>query len=1050
MAGAIGNSRALCLRKGWVEPACVWAVTVADSGGHKSPAYAAATSPLLELQMDLFDAHREAVQEYNTRLSEWKDAPKGERGERPEPPDDCPVFVTGDTTIEALGEVLRDNPRGVLVSRDELDGWFCSFTRYKGKAGGSDRAAWLELHRAGTLLVERLTRERGRLAVRRALVSVAGTIQPGTLARALDADALQAGLGARFLLAMPPKRRRVWTEAEVPDDLVERYQGLLKSLLALELADVPKRRPQVLGLSRSAKDVWVPYYNDWGQTQHAAEGEQAACFAKIEAYAARLMLLHHVVAMAAAGVDDRRPVVEASACAGIQLARWFANEATRVYAILRETEEEKATRSLVGWIQPQCGRVTAKQLQRSNARKYPDAGAANAALDGLVQSGLGRWEDAPTTARGGRPTRSFVLHMAPDETDETPRDCDEDDPPPWSSPSDETSDETPPGPGNPVVSGVSSVSSDAESKTHCDFDQREETLRGKGVSSDAYMLIDRAERLPAVLAALAEADSVALDLETTGLDPRRDRVRLLSLGLPTSDVGSFVYLLDLFALEPAPVFEALAGKEIVGHNLYFDLSFLARLDFVPCGRLRCTMTRSRLLYAGLRERHGLKDCLRRELGADVSKEMQAADWAGPLAEEHLAYAAGDVLRLQELLAAIARKAAEAGLAAAVEIEDRCLPAVAWMSACGVGVDRQAWLALVVAAEQEAARLKWEMAELAPVRPGEIFAAWHFDSAQDTRAMFRALGFAVEGTGDEVLATIDHPIARMLRDYRAATKKTGTYGRDWLKHVADDGRVYPGWNQTGSEAGRMSCSHPNMQQLPRDKAYRRCVVAPPGRVLVKAYYSQIELRIAAKVSGDQALLDAFAKGADVHTQTAQRVLGKLDVSKEDRQLAKALNFGLLYGMGRDRFRENARAEYGLDLSEGQAGRYRDAFFSAYPGLRAWHRSVGRTGDAAIDTRTLAGRRRLGVTKFTEKLNTPVQGTGADGLKLALALLWERREQAPGAFPVLAVHDEVVVEADEDKSGVAAEWLRAAMVDAMAPLLEPVPVEVEIKVGPTWGG
>src|SRR5262249_32213296 len=159
-AGAVGYSRALCLRKGWVEPVSLWAVTLAGSGGHKSPAFGTATSALVEMQMDAFDAHREAVQEHNNRVTGWKDTPKGERGERPEPPDACQVFVTGDATIEALGEILRDNPRGVLVARDELDGWFQGFTRYKGKNGGSDRAGWLELHRAGTLLVARLTRAR--------------------------------------------------------------------------------------------------------------------------------------------------------------------------------------------------------------------------------------------------------------------------------------------------------------------------------------------------------------------------------------------------------------------------------------------------------------------------------------------------------------------------------------------------------------------------------------------------------------------------------------------------------------------------------------------------------------------------------------------------------------------------------------------------------------------------------------------------------------------------------------------------------------------------
>jgi DNA polymerase-1 len=105
---------------------------------------------------------------------------------------------------------------------------------------------------------------------------------------------------------------------------------------------------------------------------------------------------------------------------------------------------------------------------------------------------------------------------------------------------------------------------------------------------------------------------------------------------------------------------------------------------------------------------------------------------------------------------------------------------------------------------------------------------------------------------------------------------------------------------------------------------------------------------------------------------------------------------------------------------------------------------------VETRTLAGRRRQDVRRYTEKLNTPVQGTGADGLKLALALLWERRAECPGAFPVLAVHDEVVVECADGQAAAVEDWLRQVMVEAMAPLIDPVPVEVEVRSGRTWAG
>jgi hypothetical protein len=253
-AGCIGNSRAIVVKKNWIEPIVTWSLTVAESGGHKSPAYNAAVGPLLEIQLDLFDQYHERVRDHKKERESWASLSAKERKAtpglvKPPAPEEPPVHVTSDATIEALGELLRDNPHSMLLARDELDAWFQSFTRYKGKGGGTDRPQWLDLHKAGTLILHRLTREQKQLAVRRAAVSVTGTIQPSILAGALNLDALQAGLGARFLLAMPPRRRRVWTEAKSPDQLADAYRQLLLNLLGLPLADVAKRKPYYLGLS---------------------------------------------------------------------------------------------------------------------------------------------------------------------------------------------------------------------------------------------------------------------------------------------------------------------------------------------------------------------------------------------------------------------------------------------------------------------------------------------------------------------------------------------------------------------------------------------------------------------------------------------------------------------------------------------------------------------------------------------------------------------------------------------------------------------------------
>jgi DNA polymerase-1 len=246
---------------------------------------------------------------------------------------------------------------------------------------------------------------------------------------------------------------------------------------------------------------------------------------------------------------------------------------------------------------------------------------------------------------------------------------------------------------------------------------------------------------------------------------------------------------------------------------------------------------------------------------------------------------------------------------------------------------------------------------------------------------------------------------------------------------------------------MSSADPCLQNIPRAPAYKACFRPPPGRLLVKADYSQIELRIAAELAPDPRMMEAFTRGEDLHELTARQVLGRDEVTKSDRQAAKALNFGLLYGMGAQALRQHAAQNYGVQLSADEAEEARNRFFETYPGLRAWHR---RQGNGKGETRTILGRRRLDTSRYTERLNSPVQGSGADGLKAALALLWETRAQAPDAVPVLCVHDEIVVECDLSTAECTQEWLVDAMKRGMQTVLRKVPVEVEATICADWSG
>jgi DNA polymerase-1 len=198
------------------------------------------------------------------------------------------------------------------------------------------------------------------------------------------------------------------------------------------------------------------------------------------------------------------------------------------------------------------------------------------------------------------------------------------------------------------------------------------------------------------------------------------------------------------------------------------------------------------------------------------------------------------------------------------------------------------------------------------------------------------------------------------------------------------------------------------------------VAPEGRVLVRADFNQLELRIAAELSGDEQLIAAYREGRDVHALTAEAVLGvKLNelVAEERSQArtkAKAIAFGFLYGMGAATFREYALSSYGTLFSQEEAQAFRSRFLETYPGIAAWQMSQGNSSG---DVWTRGGRRRLFAgngREYCRRLNTPVQGLGADGLKRALALLFQTRHEVPSAAPVLVIHDEIVLEAPREQA------------------------------------
>ncbi|HSI34579.1 MAG: YfjI family protein [Phycisphaerae bacterium] len=411
---AIGNTRRIRLKRDWQEPPVIWAAVVGDSGTQKTPAFEMALRPLFRRQARLMTEHRECVSAYEAEREAWKNAPKAARGEPPTPPTNCEHVYCTDVTVEALAERLDASPRGVLVAIDELAGWFGGLDRYKTGGGGSDVAHYLSMHRAGTLKVDRKTGDRRTMLIPRASVGIVGGIQPATLQRVLRPEFFENGLAARFLLAMPARKPKRWTEAEVDRELLGAVERLFEGLFALAPDQLPGGpEPVSVDLDEAAKLEFVRFYDEHATEQSTLSANLAAAWSKLEGYAARLALIFHQVKVASGAVDQYAHVDEETLAEGIALARWFAEETRRVYGYMAETDEQRMLRESLELVGATGGTMSPRELHRTRAGDFPSVADATVYLQHLVDQGYGTWMQANAGSRG-RPSMVFAMALNPD------------------------------------------------------------------------------------------------------------------------------------------------------------------------------------------------------------------------------------------------------------------------------------------------------------------------------------------------------------------------------------------------------------------------------------------------------------------------------------------------------------------------------------------------------------------------------------------------------------------------------------------------------------
>ncbi len=605
-----------------------------------------------------------------------------------------------------------------------------------------------------------------------------------------------------------------------------------------------------------------------------------------------------------------------------------------------------------------------------------------------------------------------------------------------------------------------------ETKVLLKVKQKQLNSRQANYLNTPYQLITKATQLEAALKPFQSASIIGLDCETTGLDPLQDKIRLVQLAIPEHPV----IVIDLKNIEAnalAPLQSILISNSLkIGHHLKFDWQFLSQMGLTLHPPFFDTYLAYRVLTAGLKKNSSLEAIAAKFLNIKLNKSFQKSNFREKLSSAQLQYAATDAFVVLLLYKILKRRLEKAQLTQTAQDEFNCLPMVAQMELNGIHLDLKKWQQLGDRLKIEQKQLEQEISQqLKPPQSRQISLLPEFAQIVNLRSpkqvitTLNDIGIAVKSTNAEDLIPLapDYPLIQSLLQYRSLSARISTFTEGLPEHIHPvTGRIHGNWFQHGAKSGRFSCREPNLTNIPRDAQTRQCFTAEPGNVLIKADYSQIELRLIAKVSGDRRMCQAYRTGEDLHRLTASLIFGKplMRVTDEERRLGKIVNFGLIYGMGVSKFRITTAKKHGIILSQQEASQFRQTFFEAYTGLKAYHAKIRSQWQQGIrESRTIDGRRRLWSQQkkptLNELLNHPIQGANATILKRAIALLGHFGERKNVKL-IAVIHDEILLECPDKESPKVAFLLKRCMVKVAKQLLEPIPIEVDILILPSWGG
>lgn len=579
-----------------------------------------------------------------------------------------------------------------------------------------------------------------------------------------------------------------------------------------------------------------------------------------------------------------------------------------------------------------------------------------------------------------------------------------------------------------------------------------------------------------------------LDIETDntnglGLDCFQSKVVTIQI---MTESGKVTILKDPKELNK--VKDILESSLVVGHNIKFDASWIKYHYGVTLYEVYDTQIAEIIisggLFAGKHGVTGLKDVVLRRCGIEMDKHEQTGfQWGVPLTEAQKMYAAYDLKFLPEIYKQQQKEIKILGLEEIIDIEMKAIPAMVWLYLSGISFD-----------PEKLNEFREQVQEKKTQAQERLYRAFgssriNFGSPVQVKKALESIGIFVENASvdsikgarvaatkgtletkkrakqttlfgeEEELSPVE--ILDAITEYKEAEKLLTAFIEKLPKCVNPvTGRVHANYHQTGAKSGRMSCSSPNLQQQPSKKLpeWRTIFSAPSGKKIVVADYSQAELRILTELSRDEHFTKAYHEGTDMHQLTASKIFHTPieEVQKRERSIAKTINFGIVYGLGASSLQRRLKTDSGIEISEDEAKSIISGYHAAYPGISNYLKRISEQGLRDLKVTTKAGRLMIFETPVDESeesmigrlsCNLPIQGLCADIVKLALGDLFLLLEPL-GVKLLAVVHDEIVLECNEEIAEKVAGILESTMNDAGRKYITTIPWYAEAVVSDHW--